>query len=283
MSAPQKCALRKCQGKRGCMCIKKPPKQEPVARIFVEHKKSPARPKPGAVKKSPPAKAVVSKPGTKPPPSKRAEAAKAKKSAAKEKPKEPKEKPEENPAEVAKPSEEVKEEAVPEPEAPKGPVKVTLKYNHYVHEFTCDEKGLLSMEVIDEEFALSFAFPNSKLHLSEKAPTDPEGYDAADKPPPYLKEEPAGTYHGLESGKEYFVWVEEAPEERAKYEAAQAEYMKNNPVKNPDDDEDAMLMASNFGGEDSASCSCIEGNPCMSKYNCKDWNNRFEVAKRNGW
>ena len=36
-------------------------------------------------------------------------------------------------------------------------------------------------------------------------------------------------------------------------------------------------------GEDSASCSCVEGNPCAVKYNCKNWNNRLEVAKANGW
>eukprot|EP00967_Tisochrysis_lutea_P099415 scaffold147663_cov35-Tisochrysis_lutea.AAC.1 len=36
-------------------------------------------------------------------------------------------------------------------------------------------------------------------------------------------------------------------------------------------------------GEDKASCSCIEGNPCASAYNCKDWANRFDVARRNGW
>ena len=36
-------------------------------------------------------------------------------------------------------------------------------------------------------------------------------------------------------------------------------------------------------GEDSSSCSCVYGNPCMSSYSCRDWKNRFEVAKRNGW
>lgn len=28
------------------------------------------------------------------------------------------------------------------------------------------------------------------------------------------------------------------------------------------------------------SCSCIEGNPCATPYTCRDWENRFEVAKR---
>jgi len=33
--------------------------------------------------------------------------------------------------------------------------------------------------------------------------------------------------------------------------------------------------------EDKASCSCLWGNPCVNEYGCKDWANRFEVAKRN--
>lgn len=31
------------------------------------------------------------------------------------------------------------------------------------------------------------------------------------------------------------------------------------------------------------SCSCIEGNPCMDRYGCKNWENRYEIAKKNGW
>jgi len=29
-------------------------------------------------------------------------------------------------------------------------------------------------------------------------------------------------------------------------------------------------------------CSCLYGNPCVDQYVCLDWNNRFEVAKKNG-
>ena len=43
------------------------------------------------------------------------------------------------------------------------------------------------------------------------------------------------------------------------------------------DDEDAAM------GLDKASCSCLFGNPCAVAENCKDWRNRFEVAKKNGW
>mmetsp|Transcript_21276 Transcript_21276/g.60597 ORF Transcript_21276/g.60597 Transcript_21276/m.60597 type:complete len:187 (-) Transcript_21276:2754-3314(-) len=42
-------------------------------------------------------------------------------------------------------------------------------------------------------------------------------------------------------------------------------------------------FAGSAGGDgavqDSASCSCLEGNPCAVPYNCKDWPNRFKVAE----
>ena len=31
--------------------------------------------------------------------------------------------------------------------------------------------------------------------------------------------------------------------------------------------------------EDRGSCSCLEGNPCLSQYTCKDWAHRFEIAR----
>jgi hypothetical protein len=36
-------------------------------------------------------------------------------------------------------------------------------------------------------------------------------------------------------------------------------------------------------GDDSSSCSCIEGNPCVVSYNCRNWARRYEIAKANGW
>ena len=30
--------------------------------------------------------------------------------------------------------------------------------------------------------------------------------------------------------------------------------------------------------EDRAGCSCIEGNACVDRYRCKDWENREKVA-----
>eukprot|EP00729_Bicosta_minor_P002369 gene2369-32902_t len=79
---------------------------------------------------------------------------------------------------------------------------------------------------------------------------------------------------GLELGQEYFCDVEEDPEEAKKERKAYKATSVDNTVATGDG---AAL------GEDSASCSCIEGNPCAVQYNCKNWNNRFEVAKANGW
>ena len=80
---------------------------------------------------------------------------------------------------------------------------------------------------------------------------------------------------GLQVGAEYWCEVEEDPEEAGKerkgYTAPTAD--------------DSIRGAGGGGeqGEDSSSCSCIEGNPCAVKYNCKDWNNREEVARKHGW
>jgi len=34
------------------------------------------------------------------------------------------------------------------------------------------------------------------------------------------------------------------------------------------------------GGE---GCSCLYGNPCVDQYVCKDWANRMDVARKNGF
>ena len=38
-----------------------------------------------------------------------------------------------------------------------------------------------------------------------------------------------------------------------------------------------------LGERKTEGCSGLFGNPCQDKYVCKDCNNRFEVAKKNGW
>ena len=48
--------------------------------------------------------------------------------------------------------------------------------------------------------------------------------------------------------------------------------------------EDAISGGDNaILGEDSSGCSCIWGNPCAMPHACKNWAQRFEIAKANGW
>ena len=68
--------------------------------------------------------------------------------------------------------------------------------------------------------------------------------------------------------------VEELKEGGAKYRQLLAERDLEDMMSGGDD---AIL------GEDKSSCSCLFGNPCVSPNNCKDWRNRYEVAKANGW
>ena len=44
-------------------------------------------------------------------------------------------------------------------------------------------------------------------------------------------------------------------------------------------DNDA-IGATSGAGDDSANCSCIEGNPCAVPYNCKNWPKRFEISRK---
>ena len=40
------------------------------------------------------------------------------------------------------------------------------------------------------------------------------------------------------------------------------------------------LGATTGAGDDGANCSCVEGNPCVVPYNCKNWSKRFEISRR---
>jgi hypothetical protein len=44
-----------------------------------------------------------------------------------------------------------------------------------------------------------------------------------------------------------------------------------------------LCMRPAFFVASTESCSCIYGNPCVDEYGCKDWYNRMDVAKKNGW
>lgn len=90
------------------------------------------------------------------------------------------------------------------------------------------------------------------------------------------------TFTGLTPGSTYWIGILEDAEEAAASEArSAAAYAAREAAR-------ASKPAPLPGGdgivrERLESCSCIEGNPCMDAYGCKDWNNRYEVAKAHGW
>ena len=91
---------------------------------------------------------------------------------------------------------------------------------------------------------------------------------------------PRGTYHGLEDDQVLYVYVEEEAAQRARDQArmrAIAQAMDGAPVR------DSKGNIVRDDGRSMESCSCIYGNPCVDEYGCKDWDNRYAVAKKNGW
>jgi hypothetical protein len=159
--------------------------------------------------------------------------------------------------------------------------KVLLHYNHYKEwvETTffhseADDKftGAVSCAEVDEKFSFSFVFKGN-YQVQLKGP--------GRKGPRLPRKD--GEVLGLEmGGAEYWAEVDE---DEAAEEAALAGKKKITYTASGGG-EGGISIQTEHGteyGEDKASCSCIEGNPCMSAYNCKNWANRYEVAKANGW
>ena len=90
------------------------------------------------------------------------------------------------------------------------------------------------------------------------------------------------TFVGLQPGNTYWIGIIENADEAAAAEArSAAAYAAREAAR-------AALPAALAGAggivrERMEGCSCIEGNPCMDPYGCKDWTNRYDVAKANGW
>eukprot|EP01116_Phalansterium_solitarium_P006906 TRINITY_DN19332_c0_g1_i1.p1 TRINITY_DN19332_c0_g1~~TRINITY_DN19332_c0_g1_i1.p1 ORF type:complete len:299 (-),score=30.36 TRINITY_DN19332_c0_g1_i1:22-918(-) len=152
---------------------------------------------------------------------------------------------------------------------------VTVCYNHYKKQLRLKD-GTLTSDAVDDELALTFAFPNCKLHLT---PTAPDPTRESGPAPPLIDEAPPGVFVGLETGSILWVVVEEDLEEERKAEERQRQY-----VERMTKERNAKAQKDNgIKVEREESCSCVEGNPCLSQYSCKDWENRYEVAKRHGW
>lgn len=180
------------------------------------------------------------------------------------------------PAEAAPSETPSNEPPVPvyKPEEHNGMVK--LLYEQYNEEFPI-VNGSTTQENVDEVYCLSFVMPNCLIHLSSLNPAEKRARDIAlAYEGMYVEENPRGVYQGLKVGETYYVYVEQEAEQlkrdqelmrqRAAADASKA------PAPLPKDD-----------GRTMESCSCIYGNPCVDEYGCRDWNNRFAIATKNGW
>ena len=168
-----------------------------------------------------------------------------------------------------------------------GEGEVEIRYNHYKKKFKSINGTLLS-NTIDGEYSISFAYPKSKIHLTLMGPSDFSYEEMGLIKRPQILEDPVGTYRGLKNDQIYWVEIEEDVLEHEIYNQKLRDeqqlkntlLMKNECLDIDNENNNTLPFMISTKLE---SCSCIEGNPCIDSYCCKDFNNRYEIAKRNGW
>jgi len=157
--------------------------------------------------------------------------------------------------------------------------KVILIYEQYNEQFDI-KHGSTTQENIDEVYCLSFVMPNCLIHLSSHPPAikrQLEGDGKLDEL--YLPEYPRGAYQGLEDNQTYYVYVEQEAEQLQRDQ----EIMRLRAVSMEGAAKSDPSGLSKDDGRVLESCSCIYGNPCVDEYGCKDWDNRYAIAMKNGW
>jgi hypothetical protein len=121
--------------------------------------------------------------------------------------------------------------------------------------------------------------PKCVIHLSLYAPKEKRKREEEGDIDVFVKENPRGVYQGLEANGTYYVYVEQEAQQLARDQERMrrvAAHMDGAPVaKDP--------LAKKDDGRAFESCSCIEGNPCVDEYGCRDWSSRFAIAKKNGY
>mmetsp|Transcript_13508 Transcript_13508/g.20294 ORF Transcript_13508/g.20294 Transcript_13508/m.20294 type:complete len:287 (-) Transcript_13508:231-1091(-) len=155
--------------------------------------------------------------------------------------------------------------------AAKSEGNVVVNYQMYNEEFPISENTLTAAR-IDEDYGLTDVMPGCRIRLStidSKARTTYENANNCEAP--WVKEDPEGTFRELLAGEKYFCIVIENPEQYAKDMEALRVRLEA---------EGGAPVESSGRAE---GCSCLYGNPCMDQYICKDWDNRYAVAKANGW
>uniref|UniRef100_A0A0G4HCL6 SH3b domain-containing protein n=1 Tax=Chromera velia CCMP2878 TaxID=1169474 RepID=A0A0G4HCL6_9ALVE len=113
-----------------------------------------------------------------------------------------------------KKEEEERKKALEEAKA-KSNGNVQIRYEHYNKTFQIKE-GSMTAAAIDDELCVSFVMPKCKIHLSKATPAEWAQAIQEERALEYLPEMPEGTFHGLETGQEYFVYVEEDKAESKK-------------------------------------------------------------------
>ncbi|CAE8586554.1 unnamed protein product [Polarella glacialis] len=86
--------------------------------------------------------------------------------------------------------------------------EVSLRYSMYNERFPITG-GQTTAKAIDEVYALTDIMPGCCIHLSSLSPEEKYRADADRLPVPYMFENPAGHFHGLQADGVYFVYVEE--------------------------------------------------------------------------
>ncbi|KAF0691986.1 Aste57867_16892 [Aphanomyces stellatus] len=154
--------------------------------------------------------------------------------------------------------------------------QVTLKYEMYSEQFAI-ANGSMVAAAIDDAYCLSFVMPQCLIHLSLHDPPTKLELETAGQRNLFVYENPLGTYHGLDADSTYYVYIEQEADQLARDQARMREIAATMEGANRGK---PMKMDDGRGFE---SCSCVEGNPCVDEYGCKDWHNRFAIATKNGW
>ncbi|RHY09123.1 hypothetical protein DYB36_000303 [Aphanomyces astaci] len=95
--------------------------------------------------------------------------------------------------------------------------RVVLKYEMYSEQFDIAQ-GSTTAAVVDDAYCLSFVMPQCRIHLSEwDPPTKVEKEGHVDV---FVREDPVGTYHGLEADRTYYVYIEQEADQLARDQAA---------------------------------------------------------------
>ena len=152
---------------------------------------------------------------------------------------------------------------------------VRIVYEQYNDLFDIKD-GKISVETIDEEYCLSDVMPGCIIQLGRMPERERHEREAKGESVSFA-ERSGGEFVGLytyeDTPRSYYCVVFQDAKQREADMIATKKRMESAFG-------DAATTKSRTEG-----CSCLEGNPCTeaNKYNCKNWQNRFAVAREHGW